>query len=335
MIAGAGTARCSLLVTGHEDPMWPFLRAACSGAELDRMVPFFTDLPDRFSCTYHPGGGTAELDADGRRLSEEDIASVWWRAVVPPLFDAPNGQLVDYCTRELVSFYEGLEPILKRSLWVSRPSAIESARNKPRQLELAKELGFRVLDTAVTNSPSEARRRAAERATVFKSIRSPRIPVDSGSHHTVFTTLLSGEALDGVEGIVSCPGILQEFLDKAGDVRVTVIGTEVFGVFIDSQAARASSVDFRLGARDLSYRAFDVSSGDAGRCRAMLSALGLQYGAFDFGLTRAGEMVFFEVNPNGQWGWLEQATGLPMRRALVELLLEQAGEMRYSEGANM
>ena len=53
----------------------------------------------------------------------------------------------------------------------------------------------------------------------------------------------------------------------------------------------------------------------------MLGILGLNFGAFDFTLTKDGELQFLEVNSNGQWGWLEECTGLPMRRALIDVLL--------------
>jgi len=30
--------------------------------------------------------------------------------------------------------------------------------------------------------------------------------------------------------------------------------------------------------------------------------------------------VFWDMNPNGQWGWIEELTGLPIARAIAELL---------------
>lgn len=310
----------ALVITGSEDPMWPFLRAACTRDELARVVAFFTDRPDAFSCTYWPGTSRLRLCLGDEVIEGSDVRAVWWRAVVTPVTDA-RADLAEYCSTEYAAFYHGLETMLPAATWVSEPSAIERARSKPRQLAAAKALGFRMLDTAFTNDPVEVRERAFRQPSVFKSIRSPRVPIEPGSYHTVFTTRLDEASLAGVEGVLSCPGIVQEFLPKAADVRVTVIGDEVFGVLIDSQAVPRSSTDFRLGARALAYRPYEVPDGDAARCRSMLRLLGLNYGAFDFGLAPAGELVFFEVNPNGQWGWLEEATGLPMRRALINLLL--------------
>ena len=56
-------------------------------------------------------------------------------------------------------------------------------------------------------------------------------------------------------------------------------------------------------------------------CRTYLSEIGLTWGAFDFGLTQAGEWVFFECNPNGQWLWIEIQTDYPLSSLFAEALI--------------
>ena len=48
----------------------------------------------------------------------------------------------------------------------------------------------------------------------------------------------------------------------------------------------------------------------------------LAYGAFDFVVTRDGDVVFLECNPGGQWLWLEKATNLPISQAVADLLAQ-------------
>ena len=38
----------------------------------------------------------------------------------------------------------------------------------------------------------------------------------------------------------------------------------------------------------------------------LMQELRLDYGRADFLLTAEGEYVFLEVNPNGEWGWLDK-----------------------------
>ena len=57
----------------------------------------------------------------------------------------------------------------------------------------------------------------------------------------------------------------------------------------------------------------------------MLNELGLIYGAFDFIRTPNGKLVFLEINPTGEWAWLEEKLDFPMREAFVEVFF---GDMK-------
>ena len=50
-----------------------------------------------------------------------------------------------------------------------------------------------------------------------------------------------------------------------------------------------------------------------------MTLLGLRFGAFDFLVCPDG-WVFLEVNPNGQWAWIETATGLPIASTIADAL---------------
>ncbi len=52
-----------------------------------------------------------------------------------------------------------------------------------------------------------------------------------------------------------------------------------------------------------------------------MNRLGLRFGALDFLVTPDGEWYFLEINPNGQWAWIEQETGLPISDAIADALL--------------
>lgn len=48
--------------------------------------------------------------------------------------------------------------------------------------------------------------------------------------------------------------------------------------------------------------------------------MGICYGAIDLILTKEGRYVFIENNPNGQYLWIEDETGLPISDAICDLL---------------
>ena len=64
----------------------------------------------------------------------------------------------------------------------------------------------------------------------------------------------------------------------------------------------------------------------ADKCRRYLQHMGLNFGCFDFIVTPDGEYVFLECNPNGQWLWVELATGLKIADAIADFLSSQSAK---------
>jgi glutathione synthase/RimK-type ligase-like ATP-grasp enzyme len=54
--------------------------------------------------------------------------------------------------------------------------------------------------------------------------------------------------------------------------------------------------------------------------RDLVRRLGLVYGAIDMRLTPDGRYVFLEVNPAGQWLFIEGRTGQPITSAVARTL---------------
>ena len=50
-------------------------------------------------------------------------------------------------------------------------------------------------------------------------------------------------------------------------------------------------------------------------------SMGLRYGGADLIRTPEGDWVFLEINPGGEWRWVQQYAGLDVSGALAELLL--------------
>ena len=314
------TAKRVIVFTGDEDPMWPFLLEACSAEERSRIVLFSTNQPREANCSYRPLENSVRFSIGSEVIEGEDIQSVWLRRSVPPTLDHFSQELRQYCETEYGDFFEGIQFAMQDALWVSQPSAIARARNKALQLRLAQDVGFRVLPTMFTNSPDDLTAYIREGPTIYKSIRSPRVPMDENMNSTVFTTMLDDKMDVDRSGIMSCPGILQKFCKKESDIRISVFGEKLFAVRIESQTKELSRVDFRRGAKHLRHTHHELPEAVHDLCLALVKRLNLKYGAIDLALLDDGSYVFFEINPNGQWGWIEQQLGIPMRRALLDML---------------
>ena len=58
------------------------------------------------------------------------------------------------------------------------------------------------------------------------------------------------------------------------------------------------------------------------KIKKYMSALNLYYGAMDFIVDKNGNWYFIEINPNGQFAWLEIAAGDKLIDSLIDLLVE-------------
>jgi len=114
--------------------------------------------------------------------------------------------------------------------------------------------------------------------------------------------------------------MFQEYVEKAYEIRLTVIGDTYFPVTIKSQESETTSVDWRAQ-NEMSYGEYHPLPDELiTKVQALLRTLGLVYAAIDFIVTPAGEYVFLEANPNGQFIWMQTALGLPLAETMATLL---------------
>jgi glutathione synthase/RimK-type ligase-like ATP-grasp enzyme len=227
---------------------------------------------------------------------------------------------------EWISLIEGFWEQLSESgcLWVSHPSNIKRAESKLRQLTVARKLGMRIPRTMVTNDIQCAQRFFTEiqKSVVVKKLRSHCIAV--GDHTALFVAkLLDDPGELAADDLRLCPVILQEYMAKVCDVRLVVIGETAFAVKIDSQVNESTRIDYRAGieqTQQLAHFLYEAPKEIVNACRTMMGHFGIAFGAFDFVILPSGEHVFLELNPNGQWLWLQLATKARLTDAFCDLL---------------
>jgi hypothetical protein len=115
--------------------------------------------------------------------------------------------------------------------------------------------------------------------------------------------------------------LFQQWIDKAHDVRLTVVDGRMFGAAVHA-GTDGTCVDWRTDYDALTYNPVEVPADVAAGVRAMLDHDGLTFGALDFSVDRSGAWWWLENNPAGQWLWIEKDTGLPIADAHADYLLE-------------
>jgi glutathione synthase/RimK-type ligase-like ATP-grasp enzyme len=183
-------------------------------------------------------------------------------------------------------------------------------------------VGLQIPETVITNDASVALNFISAGPTIAKTLYSAVLEGDEGakSERVIFTNRISNRSFP-LAAIEAAPVIFQREIPKALDIRVTVVGERVFAAGIASQVREETSVDWRRGSHpDLPHAIHNLPSKIAERCVAIVRSLGLRFAAIDLVLDPHGAYWFLEANPNGQWAWIENRTGLQIASAIVDEL---------------
>lgn len=308
------------------------LHAAAVAAKLHEMGVRVATLDPPELCArpvsirFGPGIAARSHIPASERVDLAAIQSVLYRRP-NPIAEDPNVQAAyrEVVATEWTSFTSGVwELIESGSLWVSHPARIRQAELKIHQLDLARRVGLTIPRTLVTNDIAEVKDFWIDcgGSVVFKKLRSHGITI--GSYSAIFSTkrLLSVADLNPDELRV-CPVIFQEEMPKGLDVRIVVIARKVFGFTIDAQQVDTGKVDYRAAGdriRTMPHATYEVGRLTARRLCDMTRMLGLEFGVYDFVLTADDRLVFLELNPNGQWLWLQLATRVDLAGEVARLL---------------
>ncbi|MGQ0773908.1 MAG: hypothetical protein ACT4NY_05740 [Pseudonocardiales bacterium] len=193
------------------------------------------------------------------------------------------------------------------------------AEFKPTQLYVAAGCGLTTPRTLLTSDPDQARVfcRTADEGIVYKPLSAANI-VTGDDVQLVFTSKISAADFDDVDLSLTM-NLFQEWVPKRYDARVTVVGQRLFAVAIHA-ASPDAYVDWRTDYASLSYEPIDLPVDVANGIWAYMKRFDLLYGGFDFAVTD-DRWYFLECNANGQFGWLEAETGLPITAAMADLLV--------------
>jgi glutathione synthase/RimK-type ligase-like ATP-grasp enzyme len=286
----------------------------------------------RIDISEFAGQALLTLTVDGRqmdgelccglgRLRFESIKSIWYRRPTRPQFAVLPDGIREFAIRETVAALKGAFALLADRLWVSHPDRIEVAQDKIDQLKRAVMHGFTVPRTVVTNDPRVARQFYDELDgnIIYKVLRSPAIDLD-GQLLTIYTSRVRAEHLAELGRVSHTPCLFQEYVPKDVEIRVNVIGDVVLSAEIHSQETETTRVDWRYYHPDMTYAVHQLPLSVEDGCRSIVRSYGLNFAAIDLIRRPDGGYTFLELNPNGQWGWIEQATGLPIAETLAQFL---------------
>ncbi|MGW4788389.1 ATP-grasp ribosomal peptide maturase [Streptomyces sp. NPDC004230] len=281
------------------------------------------DVPGKavLSADYAHGDFDGHLSVNGQVLSMGGLRSVWVRRPGEPAAHASESS--SWLTAETRQALYGML-YSAPTRWMNHPRNADQARYKPWQLRIAHLSGFAVPPTVITTAPRVAQQFAEEyRDVVVKSASGP----PPGDPASALPTTLVGPGAD-FSTVAAGPALLQRYVSKSADIRLTCVGPRLFGA---RKRSAPGQVDGRYGDTGHAWQTTPVPDRIVKSVQEYLALSGLTYAAFDFAEDEDGLWWFLECNQAGQFGFVELETGQPIAEAVALWLAGRAGERRAPE----
>jgi glutathione synthase/RimK-type ligase-like ATP-grasp enzyme len=271
------------------------------------------------------GGYPPTVETTDGCLDLRTVDLVWWRRFNgPPQIPAEITDPVhlDLIINDCRGAVLGLFLNEFQGVWISDPQATRRAENKLVQLRAAQRAGFRIPQTLVSQNPEQIRRfcRSLGNRAVVKAV--------SGTiKGPILTTQVNEALLECDASLQLCPAIYQELIVGARHVRANCFGDDVYAALIKSE-----DLDWRPNL-NVPVKPFELSESIKVSLRKTLKDLGLKMGIVDLKLDRQGKPFWLEVNPQGQFLFIEGLCGLKLTSAFGGFLRSEA-ERAFKERAH-
>jgi hypothetical protein len=310
-----------LLLTNSIDGTADVLAHLCAQRRQE-VFRFNIDLWLDYQFAWTPAG-FAIRDPTGRTVKSEDVSACLWRR--PSLQDTPQwrgGTLEDRSATE-AELHAVVREIAEWArargcLRLIEPSAARRV-GRLAQMRVASAL-FPVPAWSV----GWGIRWPAGKRMVKRFVAEP-LGVSRDRH--IFVRSVDAERLSP-----DFPWLAQEIGQGTRDATVLFVNGDCFGFEMRRTRAELGVEDWRtLGNSDREHwRPWALGASARERIGVLMERLGLRFGRLDF-LTGEDVMTFLEVNPNGQFGWLDDPGSWPLHCAVLEATLDPASAIRGDE----
>ncbi len=298
-----------LILTNSQDATADYLNSVLEQSGVPVLRLDTDTLLSKTVVSYRPGEPT--LCFDGQCYKPADIHNIWYRRperLKSDRFDdSPDAEYI------LDEWAEGIEAFLAHipnPRWMNHPSSNALASHKLEQLSVARSIGFRVPESVVTQDEATLRDffRQHGGQIIVKPMASGYIerPADK-SDSLIYTNKVRPADLDDLAELSWCPTFFQRYVIKSCDVRITVVDDAFHAVELAAKDADGTQrCDIRRNnMADVEYREITLPIAIHDKLSRMMTHYKLRFAAIDMVVATTGEWFFLEVNPNGQWAWLD------------------------------
>jgi len=283
------------------------------------------DVPRHAGLTFNETEDSSgwSLYVDGKSTPAESISRAWFRRPLSCVGhpDITEQEAKRFAADECNALMEGLYEIIPLEKWLNAPRHIRISQHKVAQIAHLQRLGVRIPKTLITSDPAKLMHfwDECDGKVIYKTIGRNSTRHPDGRLQFAYANRLTQEMLSDHSAIELAPCLFQEYIEKDVELRVTVVGEEFFTCEIHSQVSEYKT-DWRHYEEEVPYVKGQLPNHVERECLRIMDNMNLRFGALDIIRTPNNEYVFLEINPNGQWLWIEQRTKMPISEAIFRFL---------------
>lgn len=265
------------------------------------------------------------VDSD-KLFSFDEIKSIWYRrpATVDTSYVSDIG-VQKYIEEETQACLDYVLYSLKDvATWYNFPLNNKFASNKLLQLNIAFKCGLSIPDTIATNIYKNLKCFFdSHELTSTKGVKKSNFLFQNDIYPKLNRIVSEDEVVEANFNPILGPTLFQQYINKQSDVRIVFLKGHVFAFEIKSQEVELSREDFRGVSPDkLIHTVIELPKKVVDGILKFCNFYGLNFSCFDFVMDSKGEFIFIENNPNGQWLWLEFATGFDLTNNFISAFLD-------------
>lgn len=257
-----------------------------------------------------------------RTINLKEIKSIYYRR--PELPSYKHLKLKEeeriFLIHESLYILEGVYRLLQNCFWISNPFKIREAENKIYQLTTAEKLGFNIPKSIISDVRNDIENFLEKnKQLIIKPIKTG-ILGELDEEKFIFTNNINFTEEKRAR-IKNFPCYIQNKILKDSDLRVTIVGGKIFSVKIFPQNEALDTTDWRRNLKKVQYEITNIPLYVEKQCLSLMKFLDINFGAIDFAV-EDGQYIFLEINPNGQWGWLDIQLRVGICDEITKLLVE-------------
>ncbi|WP_370896962.1 MvdD family ATP-grasp ribosomal peptide maturase [Chryseobacterium gossypii] len=300
-----------------------------NGCEVIRFDVDLYPLQNKLTTVFQDGKWISILETSEAKYRLEDIAAVWYRRAYnignglkeemdPKFYGAAMGEI----RNTLFGFLESIDAYA-----LGKPSVYRRLDSKEEQLKIADKIGLRIPETCITNNPGEARQFILKHKNVIGKMQTGFAIYEDGVENVVFTNVIDEEKLNDLDSLLYCPMQFQTRIEKKKELRVTIVGRDIYAFEIDSQQSEDAKIDWRKDGVNLidKWVRTELPGDINGKLFELLDVYNVDYGAIDLIVSPEDEYYFIEINAAGEFFWLDNLTeGHLISKSIADILCDKA-----------